>query len=83
MGMKLTGNVISFYIVPLNPAYCGIGEELQVRRELNLRVAGVYRPLSRGGARISRKPEDQTKNSFSDRQSVNNVIFLKNLSELS
>jgi hypothetical protein len=45
--VKLPGHAISFYVVLLNPAYCTIGEELQLRQEMNLGAAGVERALKR------------------------------------
>jgi len=38
--------------------------------------ARPYLPNKVGGVGLSKKPEDQTKNPFSNRQRVNNVSFL-------
>jgi hypothetical protein len=57
VGVKLPGNAISFYIVPSNPAYCRIGEELQLRQEMNLGVAGVSRALKGAESVFRENPE--------------------------
>jgi hypothetical protein len=57
VGVKLPCNAISFYIEPVNPAYCRIGEELQLRQEMNLGVAGPNRASKRTESVFRKNPE--------------------------
>jgi hypothetical protein len=46
-----------------------------IRTGVEFRSLKSQRNFKAGGVGISRKPEDQTKNSFSNRQILNNVSF--------